>query len=697
MTDLFTEIFPIAPDAVPALTAYALDFGDSPPAPTGGRLAHYLTRTSAGRWIWAGERLLTDTPITEVEAEIAVDILRGEQPEQYGELLAIVEIDHPLTPRDQADYLLRTRLRDLEAEIDASLAHTTIQSGDIRIERIPRLRAWAVDGLPALSISIQSRLIYKHDLRSVAETLDKPKQMVGLWVMDKQSGMVGEIVRVVGKAGKQREKLLKVAKRSAMQTIIREADDDEPVVRVLSARGEIDYVAGALHVLIRPDSRADIQRFKLDAEQVVRTVRLKPASRAALVKCVSDVLKEAGLIESAYNARTHPNNFSAVSPGVSLQFDSNRVRRYNRESLANDFIQCGVYNRRNVFQDGAIRIATINTLGEKLDDFIEAMRRQLERQFEFTIELIRERKVKKVSNRMLDSAVKVTAKENPHIILAFFPDAAEIEGSEDEDYRLVKSLTLGRGIASHVIRRSTIDQPEAMATVIMGLLGKTGNTPFALADPLDYTEYVVGMDMVQQHKKDGVHVTAIARIYKRDGQLLRYILHRITLEEGEAIPFIIMQTLFPMEVFGGKRVIIHRDGMFSEDERELLTRWAKVLGATFYPVEIMKRSAPRLYTLEKGVSSPPWSSAFKLSAAEALLVTSAAREESPRPLHIRIEKDTLTIEQALHSVLVWTLLHYGALRPPQLPVTIAYADELSRWLEKGTLPSGTEGDVPFWL
>ncbi len=697
MTEQFVEIFPIAPAAIPPLTAYMLGFSGGRKN-IGGKLAYHLTRTSPGQWIWTDGHLLTDVPLSASELEIAIDLLHTDDPERYGTLMAIVEdIDWRITAGAQADFLNRTRLRDLEPAIKQALAQATISGPHFRIEREPRVHTHIVNDAPALALTLRSRILYEHDLQAVAARVDKTRELVGLWVMDKSAdSMIGTIVRTMGKAGAMRDKLLSLTKRPEMQTIIQNAADDEPVLRVNSGRSDYDYVASALRVLIRPDSRDDRERFGINGEHLTRALKMTPAYRSSLVKVMSDIAKNAGLIDSAFNTRTHPDNFLTIRPNLSVQFANNRVRKYKAQTLANDFAQCGVFQKRRYFLKNPIRIAVINTLDEKIDDFIEAMRRNLERQYGFTVELIRERKVRKVSNKTLESAVKVVADENAHIVLAFFPDVPAVDDEEDEDYRRVKSLTLGRGIACHIIRHSTVHDPDSMATVVMGLLGKTGNSPYVLADPITYADTVVGLDIVRQSQKDADHITAIARIYDQSGQLLRYIVHNVELEPGDPIPLIVMQTLFPLDAFGGQRIVIHRDGAFSRDERELLTRWAGVLKAQFATVEIFKRGSPRLYALEKGVVQPTWGSAFKLNASEAVLVSSQAEDDAtPRPLLIRV--DGLAIDDGLHSVLVWTLLHYGMLRPPRLPVTVTYADEMARWLEKGHLPDATEADVPFWL
>jgi hypothetical protein len=98
------------------------------------------------------------------------------------------------------------------------------------------------------------------------------------------------------------------------------------------------------------------------------------------------------------------------------------------------------------------------------------------------------------------------------------------------------------------------------------------------------------------------------------------------------------------------------------------------------------------------IDKPLKGTAFKLSATEALLVSSPPpfKGSTPRPLHIRTDGD-FPVEKAIHSVLSLTLLHYGSVREPRLPVTIHYSDKIAELSLLGIKPKDLEGDMPFWL
>lgn len=693
MTDLFIELFPIVTDGLPSITAYAIQFADPEAAQHSGKLAYRLARTFPGRWVWAQGYLLTDAPVSPVQMDITMDILRNQFPDLYGTLQSVEEDPRAaISPALLADFVARSMIRDTEDELRAALAKLTISIKNAVIEREPVTQTWVAGGEAALSISIRSHLRYIHSLSQVIA--EQGREVIGLRVMDNTApSMTGLITDITGTLAQHRDRLMSLTKRPVMQNLLKSAPDDEPVVSVESGEYHYDYASSALHILVRQESN-ELQRFGIVPQQAHQGMRLRPDMRAGLVRTVSDVLKQKGIIGNAYNTRTHPHLFAAVDFMPNLVYGERRVLPYRAESVGFDFTKGGLYRRHPRFENAPVRIAVINTMDDIIEDFVEAMRRQMERTFGLKIEMIKERKVRVMSAGNLKSAVRVVEKENANIVLAFLKEEVE----EDANYAALKSMTLGKGIASHAIYESTLNNPAAMPLVIMGVLAKCGNIPFALAEPLEYADYVVGLGLVCEKLKHGDRVTALSRIYRSDGVFVRYVMDSLDLEKDEPVPFVLMQTLFPNDVFENQRVIVHHDGAMAAETLRLLTRWQTVIGAHFTPVEILRQHVPRLYGLAQKVSQPPWGSMFRLSDSEAFIVSSAPPPDSTaQPLHVRVREGALAIEQAVYSVLAWTLLHYGMANTPRLPVTIQHAEDIAVWLAKGMLPAAKEGDVPFWL
>jgi argonaute-like protein implicated in RNA metabolism and viral defense len=201
-----------------------------------------------------------------------------------------------------------------------------------------------------------------------------------------------------------------------------------------------------------------------------------------------------------------------------------------------------------------------------------------------------------------EKALETFRGEQPHILLTFLPD--DLSDAEDEwsAYHHFKSLTISNDIAGQVVQQSTLENTYALDNITLGVLGKTGNIPFILAEPLEYADLVVGIDIARRRKErlaGSINATAIARIYFDNGEFLRYVIHDSPLE-GETIPEHVLQSLFPVREFQGKRVVIHRDGYFRGEEKRDLTAWAEKIGAVFFLVEVLKTGTPRLYASHQG-------------------------------------------------------------------------------------------------
>lgn len=696
MTDLFVEVFPLAEAALPDLTAYRVH-GEGDRAGLsrlGARLAARLRRTYSGDWLWADGHILTDSPRSAVELAITLDLLKQEQPAVYAAVTGLEEVA-VASPAAQAEFVLRARLKPLDDAVRAALDQAGKAEKPLRgthIEREHRMQPWVVRGAPAVSLSIASRLLLEHTLHEqiagaddAARAASPHERWVGLWVKVAETGQRGEIVNLVP-----------------------EGDTWRVSVRV--GAEEADYPAEALRVIVR---LPEVARFALDPKQALVVLQMKPATRAYYVRAASDVVKGAALITNAYNSRTAPDLFASADFEMNLRFSRNRVRPYHAKTLAEDFAQCGAYRLRPEVQAAPLRACVVNTLPLKLEDFVEAMQRHLARHFDFTLDILRERQVRVFNRANVTSAIRVVEKENPDIILAFFPDEAEDRDDDDSGdssamATYLRSLTLGRALPIHAIRQATLDDPEAMGAIILGMLGKTGSVPFVLAEPLDGVDYVIGLVVVRETRKPArasdpveVRLTAIARVYKADGEFLRYTVRELRVQD-ESLPYVLLRDLFPQREFAHKRVVLHHDGDLAPDLLAALTGWGQAIGAAFYPVEIDRFGSPRLYGTEGGqVIQPPWGSAFRMSEREALLVSSVpAADVTPQPLHIRTLDaggGSLPIDVALRSVLVWSLLNYEVGGPSKLPVTVNNTDDLAYWLRKGgTLGTG-DGRVPFWL
>ncbi len=698
----FVEVFPVKVDQLPPLTAYIVRLvEDSLSSSEFNRLgALFVTKLRTmhtGTWLWANSRVITDSPPPVIKLVELLHQLHTENYNVFGWIAALEE-DYAwsATPEAISDYVMRGRIAALEKQIEADLANTAYGIKNTLVEREHRIRAWMVNNQPALSVAVITRLLYEPELKLYAKTLKDTEQLIGMWVADKTSTSSGEIIKIVGSLRENRERLLNLAQRDTMREIINAASEDTLVVRVQIGYQEYDFVADALRLLIRVE---DAEKFHIKPQMIEQALSLKPAMRAQMIKVVSSVIKSANLIDHAYRSSDYPDLFVDSKPDANLAFGDGKVRPLDPDNLPKDFLKNGAHKRLPKFETNPIRIVVINTLSDEVDDFVEAIKRSMQREYGFKLELIRERKVRVVTQANLESAVRLLAKENADLVVVFLPD----EEADDEDEavgdRYARAQTIGRGIPCLILHEATMHKPEVMPDIVMGIIARAGNIPYLLHDPLTYADRVVGLHLVRQHKKDGEHLTGISRIYSSSGELIRAQIASSPQKDGKGIPPALMARLLPPDHIGERKVVLHHDGKLKREVMLSLQTWEKQTGATFLPVEIVRRGIPRLYSMKKvgGILPPEWGSTFRLNDNEAFLVTALAPGEiTPLPLHIRTEA-ALSIENAIHSVMSFTLFHYGALRLPKLPVTIHNNDFLESAIMRGVMPIPLESTVPFWL
>jgi hypothetical protein len=650
--------------------------------------------------------MVTDHPQALTDLQGIIEGLWHDHPDLYRDLLGVVEESqwHP-TPQVFATFVARGLLPDLDADIRKLLAQHAVDLGTARVERVYDVRGWVVDSQPAVSISIASQLVHTQDLRTYVRSLNDVKAMIGLWVGDRTASLKGQIVAVTGTISQHRRRLLALTQRPEMQALITNAADDEPVVRVQVgwAARQYEYILSALRVIVRTE---DFSRFHINPQRALKALRLSPEYRAMhVIKPIADLVKRQEWLTEGYNSKRTPGLFltdADIGFIPRIRMGRNTIRHADDGTVLRHLRQCGLYKRAGAFQGGMpLRIGIIHAVGPvAIERFLEGLARNLHG-VQFAVDYLHTERLQSISRADFEHALETFRGKQPHILLAFLPDNACGEEDEWSAYHHFKSLTISNDIAGQVVQQRTLENTYALDNITLGVLGKTGNIPFILAEPLEYADLVVGIDIARRRKErlaGSINATAIARIYFGNGEFLRYVIHDSPLE-GETIPEHVLQSLFPSREFQGKRVVIHRDGYFRGEEKRALTAWAEKIGAVFFLVEVLKTGTPRLYaSLQGRTQRPPKGRAFRLSTTEAFVVSSLPpfQDATPQPLHICTESP-FTIEQALHSVLSLTLLHYGSLRSPRLPVTIHYSDRIAALALDGIKPKNLEGEIPFWL
>jgi hypothetical protein len=604
--------------------------------------------------------------------------------------------------RTYSDIVAIGLVNDYRQELEGRLP-PRIDLGSIWAEREFDARAWVVEELPAVSLSVSSRLVHKQDLSAFLRASQGPEALVGLTVFDRTSSLKGEIESIVGPLKDHRDRLLSVASRPDTIKAITDGPAEEPVVRVSTGRQGWDYPVSCLGIVVQS---ADYKRFDVNPSLAHSVLRIAPAERWSIVHRLGRLLVEKGVVNDSLRTGVPGGDslrqYDAITT-VSLRF-GNGGSALATSNLLRNLTRYGLFRRAPRFSKNPMRIGVLDAVKtQQVRPFMGEISSQLSSlRVGCTFEDVPFDGG--LSRASLEAAVNAYQKARFDAMLAFLPDSQEDNDEDGDDwgpYRHLKGLTIGRGIPSQVVESGTLTKRFAVGNVVLGLLGKTGNIPFALASRLSDVDLVVGLDIARErktHLTGSMNATAIARIYLSDGEFLRYVIHDAPLE-GETIPSGVLQTLFPMRDFENKRIIVHRDGYFRGDEREALYRWGQSIGATFHLIEVIKSGSPRIYGMNGGGAMMPEKGMYmRINDREALLVSTPppSKEATPRPLHIRTD-GSLSLEAGIASVLDLTLLHYGSLRPPKLPVTIHYSDRIAYLALRGIKPKDLEGNTPFWL
>lgn len=702
---LFSEVFPINENVVPKLYAWHLNISGDEKVSIGWKLAYRLRRELNSLWIWSQGYLISNQSLSSEQMLKALQVLWQADPDTFG-IVRSLSPDNRWKPNSQAiaDFVVFGLASELERDIQQILRQQGLKIRNANIERDYSLQAWVVNEKPALSVSVFSHLISNYSLQEFATSSKEVENCVGLWVKDKLGNYKGEVVEVIGTLDELRNNLIHRTTRKEMRQLIMTAPNDTWVVKVKKHHNSgYDYIANALQLIVR---NQDFKRLGVEGKSALSGLQIPPNERSKMVESVAKLLRNKDWIgKRAFSTTWASQNFftsKTLKFDPKARFGDGYTCQFDARIIINTLKKHPPYRMSPLIEAaGELRIGVINFIGNhtQIQQYLHDIRDQLEK-CNFPVRFVGAERPDPKSSFAIGQALDSLCNQNFHLLVALMPGASSDDETSDGLYERFKSLVVGRDLASQVIFESTLGNKYAIDNIVLGILGKTGNTPYILADELPYTDIVAGIDIarMQAKRKSGsVNMAAVARIYMSDGDFLKYILHDAAIE-GEILPAAVIKKLFPPEEFAGKRAIIQRDGPFRGYETQDLLSWGKEIGATFHLVEILKSSVPRVYMAQKGIiQKPQKGTVFKLNNREGIVVTTNTHTNStPRPLTIRTD-GTISVENAAHAILSLTMLHYGSMRPPRLPVTIHYSDRIGYLALQGIKPKTLQGTVPYWL
>lgn len=328
------------------------------------------------------------------------------------------------------------------------------------------------------------------------------------------------------------------------------------------------------------------------------------------------------------------------------------------------------------------------------------------------------------------AAHKIRKVEGIDIVIALVPDGME----DDGPYNPFKTMWAEANIPSQMISiktaelfqkdaskkkenkntethvgtnvtRNTYTKPGTsryyLHNIVLGILGKTGGTPWIVKDIPGEVDCFVGMDVATADT--GIHFPACSVVFDKYGKLLGFYKPKQA-QRGEKIETKILQDIFDQIIFSfeeeygytPRSIVIHRDG-FSNENDKWYENYFSAKGISYNIVEVRKNIRTKLVMYEDEVIENPGIGYCVYNEKEAYLVTTSMKQKkgSPNPILVEKKYGTLSMPQILRQILYLTQLHVGSTQKTRLPITTGYADKICK--NREFVPEGKIDKKLFFL
>jgi Piwi domain len=602
----------------------------------------------------------------------------------------------------QRPFSTTEKYRDKNAKVvrQATVGYEIIQRGDLDYPALT-----ITNRSPIISIENLADFTKNHPYRQHLEQL-----LINLEVQTLDTNSTATIVEIVGPIVEHRSALIAKATGAISRQALESAPDEQPVVAVkFGNRGDkFHYALAALcpHITAKTADQLELDWGKLIAatkigypeRQQLLTKHKSEANRSLLPYGIK---LDKSICSRGDNGRDLFWQLSEPLEQTKLLFGQGRI--YPHGNILKGLSEGGIYRRSKDFsQEIPIFIAQVDLIQSNVSGnrFMSEVERQLKRfrckfsrlnpdEPKLNIEHLDNPSGRAELDRKLEELLII----KPDLVFIFLPQS-DRERDEDDNgslYHRIYAKLLKRGIATQFIYEKNLRAVNATSYVLNqvmpGLLGKLGHIPFVLAEPLVIADVFVGLDVARKNKSrlSGTMIAcAGVCFYGKQGEFLR-AQSEDAIIEGEEIPARFLEALLPAGELKGKTVAIYRDGRFCGNEAQCLADWAVAIEAKFILIECCKSGCPRLYNLlgteSPYIQAPDRGVALKLSDREAIVVTTKVEQKIgvPRPIRLKIrpEGHQVSIDDVLETTLKLTLLHYGSLKSPKLPVMLHGADRIA--------------------
>lgn len=494
--------------------------------------------------------------------------------------------------------------------------------------------------------------------------------------------------------------------------------DESPVVHVkISNKKELCYYPQALKPVITLEIIArENPEFSRTIEKYTK---LDMKSRYSIAK---KFLEDIGTVETLNNLEFLPAYVDSEKIGFTeknfplptIICGNNRVLSYNKQSMvfANGFFRQPENTVKFAYFYPKEKHDLMRQFAISLTDFL--IKGQLFGKTNYLIPNLMTSEIKAVCHQEYEigdpinykKLVRSLSDENKFdVAIVLVPT----EEDESNPYSTFKTAWAEKNIPSQMISIKTAQMfynkdPNAvwyMQNIALGIFSKAGGIPWIVDNIPGEVDCFVGIDVATIDK--GIHYPTCATVFDKNGRPISFYKPKKA-QKGEKINSDILQEIFDEVILGYeentgsklKNIIIHRDG-FSNEDAEWYKNYFSAKGINYSVIEVKKYVHSKLLIDNNGIISNPACGNTLLNDSEAYIVTTDIKDgrASPRPLHIKKQVGSLSMETIVQQILALSCMHFGATKKSRLPVTTYYADKICKNIDY--VPEGKFGNRLFFL
>ena len=243
---IITEFFLIDESIIPPLYKYNLQTTHGATLQEiGGALKYKMKNYFRGTWYDEIGVVVGDKKIDQGDLdEFLKTVWNEESPLINLKNIIPSPSDYTPTPKGKAKYILEKMKSECKGQVKSYLNNNIQMTRDVKISLIWKPRAWDINGIPAISISLKFSMQMR---KTIADMLDEeklsPNQIIGWQVGDINGPTSGLITEFNGKLGENRSRLLKYELKPATKEAIINAPDSEPVFLLKTRSKPLEYIA----------------------------------------------------------------------------------------------------------------------------------------------------------------------------------------------------------------------------------------------------------------------------------------------------------------------------------------------------------------------------------------------------------------------------------------------------------------------